>query len=252
MNSNGNVPGSVNETILVGLRVVVSLDALSRINCCSNHSCSNYFIHSANRNTFGLTRFIWGRRCATLDPPLYGVTVSSQTPKNEVAEQVLRSIRQIVRRISAYSKHLSQHVGLTVPQLLCLKSIGQLEEAGDTEITVAKVGTAVSLSPATVSRIIDRLVQDQLVNRDRTAKDRRKVCLSLTTLGLERYSTLPTPLQERFVERFSEVSLDERVKILDSLKRLVELMDAAEIDAAPILHYDDGLKLEEDSVKSRS
>ncbi len=175
--------------------------------------------------------------------------MSQQARQNQVAEEVLRSIRQIVRRISAYSKHLSQHVGLTVPQLLCLKAIGELEERGETEITVNAVGSAVSLSPATVSRIIDRLVQDELVNRARTAKDRRKVCLSLTTNGLERYSTLPTPLQERFVQRFSAMSLEERVQILDSLRRLVELMEAAEIDAAPILAYDDGLKLEEDAEK---
>ena len=178
--------------------------------------------------------------------PAIGAVVSEKTDQNEVAEQVLRSIRKIVRRISAYSKHLSLHVGLTVPQLLCLKAIGELEERGETEITVAAVGTAVNLSPATVSRIIDRLVHDQLVNRDRTAKDRRKVCLSLTTLGLERYSTLPMPLQERFVQRFSAVSLQERVQILDSLQRLVELMEAAEIDAAPILFSDEGMRLEED------
>jgi len=175
--------------------------------------------------------------------------VGPTSSQKDVAEQVLRSIRQIVRRISAYSKHLSQHVGLTVPQLLCVKAIGQLEEAGETEITVAAVGEAVNLSPATVSRIVDRLVQDGLINRERTAKDRRKVCLSLTMVGLERYPTLPTPLEDRFVQRFSAVSMDERVQIMSSLQRLVELMDAVEIEAAPILMHDEGMKLEDDSVR---
>lgn len=160
----------------------------------------------------------------------------SQPADSEVAHQVLRSIRQIVRRISAYSKHLSQHVGLTVPQLLSLRAIGVMEEEGEKEITVARVSASVNLTAATVSRIIDRLVAEGLVNRERTAKDRRKVCLSLTEAGLDRYQSLPTPLQEQFVERFSSLPLEERVQLLDALERLADLMDAKDIDAAPILY----------------
>lgn len=155
------------------------------------------------------------------------------------AHQVLRVIRQIVRRISAHSKQLSGEIGLTVPQLMCLKAVGEMEEQGGAEITVAAVGQRVQLSPATVSRIIDRLVRGDLVSRSRDAKDRRKVCLALTTSGLDRFHSLPTPLQEQFVERLRKLAEGERKVLLDSLKVLAELMDAGSIDAAPILHSGD-------------
>lgn len=152
----------------------------------------------------------------------------------EVAHEMLRSIRQIVRRISEYSRSLSRDVGLTVPQLMCLKQIGDLEP-DEPEITVALVGTRVDLSAATVSRIVDRLVRAGLVLRERRARDRRKVCLSLTTAGLERYQALPTPMQERFVGQLMKLDDDERGDLLAALRRITELMDASELDAAAML-----------------
>jgi DNA-binding MarR family transcriptional regulator len=73
------------------------------------------------------------------------------------------------------------------------------------------------------------------VNRERRAKDRRKVCLSLTAAGLERFQTLPIPLQEIFVRRLSNLPAKERTALLASLRRIAELMEATEIDAAPLL-----------------
>lgn len=152
----------------------------------------------------------------------------------DVAHEMLRSIRQIVRRISEHSRALSRDFGLTVPQLMVLKSIGEMER-DENEITVAMVGARVNLSPATVSRIVDRLVRSDLVLRERRAKDRRKVCLTLTPAGLERFQTLPIPLQERFVTALMRIDPAERTGMLDSLRRISELMDASELDAAAML-----------------
>lgn len=152
----------------------------------------------------------------------------------ERALAVLISIRKIVRRISEHSKYLSREAGLTVPQLLCLKAIGEMEEDHD-ETTVAMVGARVYLSAATVSRIIDRLARAGLVARERRSKDRRRVCLSLTPAGLERFQTLPTPLQEQFVERFAALAEADQLGLLKGLSRITELMDATDLDAAPML-----------------
>ncbi len=161
-------------------------------------------------------------------------TVMVQETDTSLAHEVLRTIRQIVRKISEHSKSLYRDVGLTVPQLMCLKAIGDLEETCQ-EVTVVMVATQLDLSPATVSRILDRLTRAGLVDRERRSKDRRKVCLSLTASGLERFQTLPVPLQEKFVRRLLALPADERSQLLQSLQRIAELMEAAEIDAAPML-----------------
>lgn len=153
---------------------------------------------------------------------------------NQIAHEVLRTIRQIVRKVSEHSKAMYREVGLTVPQLMCLKAIGDLEDQSD-EVTVVMVAKQLDLSAATVSRIVDRLARTDLVTRERRAKDRRKVCLSLTVSGRQRFRTLPVPLQERFVRRLSALQTHERSHLLESLRRIAELMEATEIDAAPML-----------------
>lgn len=156
------------------------------------------------------------------------------TTDTDIAHEVLRTIRQIVRKVSEHSKAMYREVGLTVPQLMCLKAIGDLEDDSD-EVTVVMVAKQLDLSPATVSRIIDRLTRANLVVRERRARDRRKVCLSLTASGLERFQTLPVPLQELFVRRLGDLPSEERSALLQSLRRIAELMEATEIDAAPML-----------------
>lgn len=146
---------------------------------------------------------------------------------------MLRAIRQIVRRISEHSRYLSRSVGLTVPQLVCLKAIAELQVSSP--VTVATLSAKVELAPATVSRIIDRLVRANLVSRERQPGDRRKVRLTLTDEGTARLEAMPLPLQEQFLERLSELPPDECASLLASLRRITQLMDATDLDAAPIL-----------------
>lgn len=152
---------------------------------------------------------------------------------DDVTHDVLRALRQIMRRIDEHSKYLSREAGLTVPQLLCLKAVG--ERAPDAELTVAQLAAQVQLSAATTSRIIERLVRGGLVERVRSERDRRRVCLSLSHAGEARFAQLPAPLQERFVARFLALAPREQATILASLSRIATLMDADDFDAAPML-----------------
>lgn len=161
---------------------------------------------------------------------------------DDYSDDVLRAIRRIVRRISSHSHFLAREVGLTVPQLLCLKAVGELQDLKD-EVTVASVAERVQLSAATTSRIMDRLERADLVMRKRTSRDRRRVCLSLTDPGHERFKTLPKPLQDRFVDRLASLDEVERRQILTSLEKVAHLMDAEKIDASPVLTPDADVKL---------
>jgi DNA-binding MarR family transcriptional regulator len=164
--------------------------------------------------------------------------------RDDTAHQILRTIRQVVRRISEHSRQLSRDIGLTVPQLMCLKVIGELEEGGDKLVTVNKVSHRVQLSPATVSRIIDRLERGLLVTRERASSDRRKVSLSLTAAGYERYQTLPTPLQETFLQKLEALPMAESERLLEALRQISELMEATDLDASPLLAPGDDVKHE--------
>jgi DNA-binding MarR family transcriptional regulator len=151
----------------------------------------------------------------------------------DISEQVLRSIRRIIRRTSEHSRQVARETGLTIPQALCLRAIAELN--GEGEATVAKVSDAVQLASATVSRILDRMEEAELIVRERRSKDRRKVCLTLTDAGAQRLRDLPPPLQGQFVERLVCLPEAEQRELLLALEKVVELMGAAELDAAPVL-----------------
>lgn len=151
------------------------------------------------------------------------------------ANQVLVLIRQIVRKISEHSRQLSRDSGLTVPQMLCLKAVYELHEEHQASVTVARVAARVQLSAATTSRVLDRLVRSGWVERGRDTSDRRRVLLTLSAEGAARYEQLPTAMQETFVERFACLSGEEQSSLIVALERIVEMMDASDIDASPIL-----------------
>jgi DNA-binding MarR family transcriptional regulator len=162
------------------------------------------------------------------------------TKEADIARDLLRTIRQLVRQISIHSKQLLRDIGLSVPQVLCLTAVAELE--GETGVTVAEVSERVQLSPATVSRIVERLVTSALVTRDRSAIDRRKVEIALTPQGRERLGAMPPPLQETFLRRLAELPKKRQVQLRDALREVAALMSAGDLEAAPVLTPDDEIR----------
>ena len=167
-------------------------------------------------------------------------SMTTSPAKQDSALLVLTAIRRIVRKVAQHSHRLSQDTGLTVPQLLCLKAIGDMEADG--EVTAVQVANRLQLSPATVSRILDRLERAGLVDKARSTADRRRVHLTLSAQGKASYEAQPAPLQEQFVERFSALPKAQQESLLHALETLSTLMDASELDASPILAPESSLR----------
>lgn len=145
-------------------------------------------------------------------------------------EEVLVSLRRIIRATDLHSRQLNKVVGLTAPQLLILQLLRQHED-----LTTGEVAKRVSLSQATVTTIVDRLEKRGLVRRERGEADRRKVYLHLTEEGEAVLVDAPKPLQEDFIRQFQDLHDWEQSMILSSLERVAYMMDAQHIDASPVL-----------------
>lgn len=154
-------------------------------------------------------------------------------PKQDIARDILRALRQILKRVSTHSRELSREAGLTIPQLLCMQTL----ESGLREgpVTAAMVARRVHLSSPTVTRLLDRLEKAGFVARTRDTGDRRKVHLDLTERGRTVLRRSPPLLQEEFLRRLRRLPAEERRTLLHSLDRIAELMGAAEVEAAPLL-----------------
>ncbi|SFG45453.1 MarR family winged helix-turn-helix transcriptional regulator [Neptunomonas qingdaonensis] len=145
-------------------------------------------------------------------------------------QEVLISLRRIIRATDMQSKRIMKTCGLTIPQVMVLRAINIL---GD--VTVKRISDDVSLSQATVTTILNRLEDRQLVERVRSVKDRRIVNARLTNTGEQTLASAPPLLHEEFISRFGNLDDVEKVRILSSLQQVATMMDAGSLDAAPLL-----------------
>jgi DNA-binding MarR family transcriptional regulator len=148
----------------------------------------------------------------------------------DLEDEVLVSLRRIMRATDLHSRKLGKSVGLTTPQLVVIRAIGEkgLPTASD-------IARAVSLSQATVTTILNRLEENGLLTRERSTEDRRRVKVQLTERGKSVLREAPLPLQESFSARFARLPSWEQHQIVAALERVATMMDAEDLDAAPLL-----------------
>ena len=149
---------------------------------------------------------------------------------NEVEDQIVASIRRIIRAIDLQSRRLQDQHKLTGPQLVTLRGAHKLGE-----VSVSALARAVHLSQPTVSGILSRLERRGLVVRKRSAGDRRSVVIGVTEEGMRVLDAAPSLLQDRFRVELARLESWESHWMLSALERIASMMDAEGIDAAPIL-----------------
>ncbi|UCG38344.1 MAG: MarR family transcriptional regulator [bacterium] len=153
-----------------------------------------------------------------------------EIPRESYELRILQSLRRIMRAVDIHSNRLAHLHNITGPQLACLLAI---KEHGP--LTHGKVAKNIYLSPSTVAGIIDRLEKKGLVTRSRDSKDRRQVYVSITPGGEKLIAQTPSLLQDTLTRALLELPESERVSITVALEKLIELMEARHIEAAPIL-----------------
>lgn len=142
------------------------------------------------------------------------------TDPDRLAEDILLALRRIMRSMDISSRRLIGERGLTTPQLLCLQN---LQEHG--AMTSGMLAQVVSLSPATVTGILDRLELRGLVTRERRPEDKRHVLVTVTEAGAAAADAAPSRLAQRFAEALSHLPKDDRGEVLRVIQYLADLAD---------------------------
>jgi DNA-binding MarR family transcriptional regulator len=144
-------------------------------------------------------------------------------------QSVLVALRRVIRASDLHSKYLAKTAGLTTPQILLLQAI---RDKG--QVTIGELADEISLSQATVTTILDRLEKRELVYRERSIQDKRKVHAFLTDEAVNALQYAPIPLQDQFARQFADLQDWEQTMIISSLQRVAQMMDAQKIDASPV------------------
>lgn len=98
----------------------------------------------------------------------------------EQIDRILEAIIYLYTESRRLTKEQAARVGLTGPQLSVTK---MLEELGD--LSLSELSERIRAQNSTVTGIVDRMEREGLVDRKRSAEDRRVVHIRLTDKGLK-------------------------------------------------------------------
>ena len=135
---------------------------------------------------------------------------------------LLKQIRRLARALDLQSRQIDRAMGLTLPQFVVLDALGEMGE-----VTGRALSARADISPPTMVGILDKLEAKGLIERYRSARDRRIVHARLTPRGEAALRQAPDPLGERLSRGFRALPADQRTRILDGLSQLGALAAAA-------------------------
>lgn len=150
-----------------------------------------------------------------------------ERPVTPITEEVLASIRKLIRASDVYSSKVRQLSGLTSAQLLLLRAVDSNPSA-----SLGELARKICLSQATTSTILKRLESAGFTYTTKSENDRRRSQVFLTESGAEALVRAPKPLDQEFLDRFASLKPYEQSAIVSSLQRVAEMMgDDASADS---------------------
>jgi DNA-binding MarR family transcriptional regulator len=132
--------------------------------------------------------------------------------KSEKLRDFRRMIRIFEREFATELTVETSCCGVTLAQCHALL---ELDAAG--EVSLSGLAEMAGLDKSTLSRTIESLVRDNLVNRTTDSDDRRAVCISLSAMGKERASAINEMCDEYYGKLLSEIPVSSHAAVIETL-----------------------------------
>ncbi len=135
--------------------------------------------------------------------------------KFESISKIINLTRNFNKSMRHKFHHSIQDSGFTLPQI---SVISMLEKHGKQK--VSELSLKMGLSDSTVSGILDRLEQKEIIKRERTKDDRRVVKISLTGKSQKFCEDFRQKKEEYFTQQLKSLSEQEIKDIIKGLEIL--------------------------------
>jgi len=119
----------------------------------------------------------------------------------------MRAIRAEMRRQRGWD--------LSVPQFRTLAYLNYYQGA-----SLSDIAEFIGLTPPSMSKLVDGLVARQLVTRDFSTSDRRRVILALTPAGQATFQATRTATQAFLARRLAGLPAEERAVVTQAMQIL--------------------------------
>lgn len=132
----------------------------------------------------------------------------------------VREIFQVlVRRFGVLQKDGAQCCGISVVQSHILYELQKRPN-----ISLNELSDILSIDTSTLSRQVNYLVEEEMVNRLPDPKDRRYIVLSLTQKGEDQNKEIATYMETYFLNVFTQIPEEKHEQVLESLQLVNEAM----------------------------
>ncbi len=149
------------------------------------------------------------------------------------SQRILDSIRRLVRLLRLADRSAQNEVGLSGAQLFVLQELARTPS-----LSLNEPAERTRTDQSSVSVVVTRLVDAELVSRDRDTRDARRLVLNLTKSGRSVVQKAPRAAQEQIIAIVEALPSAEGRRFADSFERLVEEL-GAEKAPAPMLFVDE-------------
>lgn len=112
------------------------------------------------------------------------------------------------------------HTDITTDQFIILQFIYQREK-----VTATEIAQHFGLAKSAITAYVNRLMQKNLLQRERNEEDRRIIYLSLTEHGTKVVTVTEKEIHQFIEEKLAHFDRKEVEKFLHALERLSDLME---------------------------
>jgi DNA-binding MarR family transcriptional regulator len=146
-----------------------------------------------------------------------------------VINELVGSLRKLVRAVYLDSQKMSRRFGLTGPQSAVLRLLVNYGS-----MSSAEVSRRLYVTPSNVTGIIDRLQKKGYVARNRKEGDRRVALITLTESGRQLSQTIPDPIEKKLIAALADLE-PQHVQILGmAMQQVIDLIDTEDVEATPM------------------
>lgn len=147
--------------------------------------------------------------------------------QDPLRERVFHLLSHAVSRFDPGRLEAWVELGLTMTQLRALFVLSKEDGA-----SAGALAERLRVTPSTLTRIVDRLVRQELVRRETDEGDRRLVCHCLSATGartVEEMERLGRARMNEAMDRLSAQQLERLVLALEDLTAVLDAQEAEEI-----------------------
>jgi len=141
----------------------------------------------------------------------------SKRNKQIISLQVLKKFRVIYGSVRMHFREIERTCGLTGSQLWIMREVATTPDIG-----VSELADRLSIHQSTCSQLVEKLVSRNLIIKERSTEDQRRVGLCLTEEAAKLIKMAPGPAEGILPEALAGLSPDT-IQMLDlSLRKVIE------------------------------